>query len=109
MYHLDRAIGPNGPSIFEVITLGSVPPMFRKMTTDIVRGDVLRDQWGRTVFLYQDEQLWKQRLAVKPGRYSYVVILDGAGTVRWIGSGPYSEAKMAELKAALGAVHTAAE
>jgi hypothetical protein len=57
----------------------------------------------RTIVLYRDEQLWKQRLAVKDESRAYLVLLDPSGTIRWINSGAFSDARYGVLKTKLAA------
>lgn len=54
--------------------------------------------------LYRDEQLWKQRLAVKDESRAYVVVLDRSGIIRWMNSGAFSEVTYESLKNALPAL-----
>jgi hypothetical protein len=48
--------------------------------------------------LYQDEKLWKLRLAVSDSNRAYVVLLAADGHLRWSNSGAYSDSEYARLK-----------
>jgi predicted transcriptional regulator len=58
----------------------------------------------RTIVLYRDEQLWKQRLEVKDESRAYVVLLDRSGTIRWMNSGAFSDSTYGILKAKVSAL-----
>jgi hypothetical protein len=59
---------------------------------------------NRTIMLYKDDQLWRQRLGVKDESRAYVVLLDRIGIIRWMNSGAFSDSTYGMLKAGLAAL-----
>ncbi len=52
----------------------------------------------RTIVLYQDEKLWKTRLAVSDNNRAYVVLLAPDGQLRWSNAAAYTASEYARLK-----------
>jgi hypothetical protein len=52
----------------------------------------------RTIVSYQNEDLWKQRLAVANDSHAYVLLLGPDGHMRWRNSGAFSDGEYTELK-----------
>jgi hypothetical protein len=89
---------PNAVNAYTIILLEAVPKLFRgKALSGIKSGMPLFIQ-DRTIVLYHDEDLWKQRLAVYDDSRAYVVLLDLGGHIRWNNSGAFSESEYARLK-----------
>jgi hypothetical protein len=86
---------------YRVIVLESVPRLFRGMAVAGIKSSMPRTLWDRTVLMYKDEAVWKQRLAVANDKHAYLLLIDGEGRVRWTGSQPFSERAFTELKEAL--------
>ncbi len=47
---------------------------------------------------YQNEELWKRRLAVDDDSHAYVLLLGPDGPMRWRNSAAFSDAEYTELK-----------
>ena len=100
---LGKELGSASPvNVFRVIELESAPRLFRGMATSGIKSGLPKPLWEKTLVLYKDEDLWKQRLAVVSDKHSYLVVLDAAGRVQWMSAGAFHEAGFAELKKALG-------
>jgi hypothetical protein len=82
---------------FRVIVLESVPRLVRGMAVSGIRSGIPAAQRDHTLLVYKDEASWKKRLGVTNDKYSYVVLLDGTGRIRWIGAGPFTDATYAQL------------
>jgi hypothetical protein len=91
-------------SNYRIIVLDSVPKLFRGMAVSGIKSGIPQALWDTTMLLYKDGAQWKERLGVTGDGYSYVVLLDGAGRVRWMGAGPFSDSKYREVKEALSKV-----
>jgi hypothetical protein len=97
-----KDLGRHSPVVnYRVIMLESVPKPFRGMALSGIRSGLPPEFWDKTMLLYQDEALWKKRLSVITDEHSYVVLLDGEGRVRWVSSGPFTDANYAQLKETL--------
>jgi hypothetical protein len=86
-------------SINTIILLESVPKLFRGMALSGIKkamtSSIMQD---RTVVLYQDEALWKHRLAVTDDNRAYLVLLGSDGHIRWNNSAAFSDGAYAQLK-----------
>jgi hypothetical protein len=87
--------------VFQVIELESAPRLVRGMATAGIRSATPRPQWEHTILLYKQEADWKSRLGVSADKDAYIVLADGNGHVRWIGSGPFTNESYAPLKEAI--------
>jgi hypothetical protein len=94
---LSRDFPGNVPS-FTIIVLESVPKLFRGMALSGIKSNMPIAMQDRTVVLYRDETLWKQRLAVSEDSRAYVVLLDSGGRIQWKSEGAFTEAAYAQLK-----------
>jgi ATP10 protein len=98
--HLSRDF-PNVPS-YTVIELEAVPKLFRRMVLSGIKSSMPVPIQDRAIVLYQDESLWKQRLAVSDDSRAYVVLLEPDGHIRWSSSGKFAELEYAGLRNVLG-------
>ena len=89
---------PQDVPIYSVIMLESVPKLFRSMVVSGIQDNMPLPMQDRTIVLYRDEKLWKQRLAVTDDRHAYVVLLGPGGRIRWSNSGAASDAQSMRLK-----------
>jgi hypothetical protein len=95
---------PDTISAYGVIQLESAPKIFRRFAISGIESSMPVSVQDRTIVLYHDEQLWKQRLGVKDESRAYVVLLDRSGIIRWMNSGAFSEVTYGRLKNALPAL-----
>lgn len=91
-------------SAYGVIQLESAPKIFRGLAISGIKSSMPVSVQNRTIVLYRDEQLWRQRLAVKDESRAYVVLLDRSGTICWMNSGAFSDNTYGILKAKLAAL-----
>ena len=78
-------IAKEPPSSFtegQIVVLESVPRLFRAFAVSAIRDGMPRPLQDRTVILFQDESLWKRRLAVSDETRSYVLALSREGRIR---------------------------
>jgi hypothetical protein len=94
---------PDNVSAYGVIQLESAPKIFRRLAIAGIKSSMPESVQNRTIVLYRDEQLWRQRLAVKDESRAYVVLLDRSGAIRWMNSGDFSVSTYGMLKAKLAA------
>jgi hypothetical protein len=97
----DRPLVP----IYTVIFLQSVPHLFRSMALAGIRSGMSPSMRSRTLILYQDENLWKQRLGVGNESNASLILLNPDSHIAWISSGPWSEALYQSLIKGLDRTH----
>jgi hypothetical protein len=98
--HLSRDF-PNTIPIYTVILLESAPKLFRGMAVSGIRSSMPPSLQDRTIVLYRDEKLWKQRLAVADDSRAYVLLLEPSGHISWTNSSAFSDAAYASLRSRL--------
>jgi hypothetical protein len=94
---LSRDFPGDVPS-FTIIVLESVPKLFRGMALSGIKGSMPIAMQDRTVVLYRDETLWKQRLAFSEDSRAYVILLGPDGRIAWKSEGAFTEAAYMKLK-----------
>ena len=92
---------PDEVSAYGVIQLESAPKLFRRLAISGIKSSMPVSVQNRTIELYRDEQLWRQRLEVKDESRAYVVLLDRSGIIRWISACAFSDRTYGLLKANL--------
>jgi hypothetical protein len=78
-------------AIYTVIFLESVPRLFRPAAISGIRNGIPLAMQDRTILLYQDEGLWKQRLQVTDESHASVILLGSKGHIQWMTSGPFAD------------------
>jgi hypothetical protein len=94
---------PDTVSAYGVIQLESAPKLLRRLAISGIKSSMSVPVQNRTIVLYRDDQLWKQRLGVKDESRAYAVLLDRSGTICWMNSGAFSQDTYGSLRAKLGA------
>ena len=94
---LSRDFPKDVPS-YTIIMLESVPKLFRGMALSGIKGSMPIAVQDRTLVLYRDETLWKQRLACSEDSRAYVLLLGPDGRIAWRSEGAFTEAAYAQLK-----------
>jgi ATP10 protein len=89
---------PNSVPAYGIILLESAPKIFRGLAVSGIQSTMPRSVQDRTIVLYRDEELWKQRLAVRDTKRAYVLLLGPSGNVCWVNSGAFSDSAYALLK-----------
>ncbi|MGC1870206.1 MAG: hypothetical protein WA700_04540 [Acidobacteriaceae bacterium] len=95
---------PETVSAYGVIQLESAPKIFRRLAISGIKSSMPVSVQDRTIVLYRDEQLWRQRLAVNDESRAYVILLDQSGTIRWVNSAVFSDRTYGMLKVKLAAL-----
>lgn len=85
-------------TIHTVIFLESVPRLFRAMAVSGIRSGMPLAMQDRTILMYGDEALWKQRFQITDEGRAFVMLLGAGGHIRWLGSGPFAETPYLELR-----------
>jgi hypothetical protein len=80
-----------GLAIYTVIFLESVPRLFRPAAISGIRGGMPLAMQDRTMLMYRDENLWKQRLQVTDESHASLILLGPKGHIQWITSGPFAD------------------
>lgn len=83
---------------YAIIDLESSPRLFRGAAVAGIRTSMPRAVQDRTIVLYKDEALWKERLAVGDASRAYVILLGPGGHLRWRNSSAMSATEFARLK-----------
>jgi hypothetical protein len=98
--HLAKGFSTALPS-YDVIVMESVPKLFRGVAISGIRSSMPPSMQDQTIVVYQDEKLWKLRLAVFDNSRAYVVLLGPDGRLRWSNTGAYTDAEYARMKNAI--------
>lgn len=94
---LSRDFPKDVPS-YTIIVLESVPKLFRGMALSGIKGSMPIPMQDRTIVLYRDETLWKQRLAFSEDGHAYVILLGPDGRMTWRSEGTFTEGAYARMK-----------
>lgn len=95
--HLSRDFPQAVPS-YTVIVLESVPKLVRGMALSGIKGSMPPPMQDRTIVLYRDEALWKQRLAFSDDSRAYLILLGPDGRMLWSSDGQFTDSDYARLK-----------
>jgi hypothetical protein len=89
---------PKDVPSFTIIMLESVPKLFRGMALSGIKGSMPIAMQDRTLVLYHDDTLWKQRLAFSVDNHAYVLLLGPDGRIAWKSEGAFTEAAYMQLR-----------
>ncbi len=84
-------------TIYTAIFLESVPSLFRPMAISAIRNGMPHSMQDRTIVLYRDENIWKQRLQVNSISCAGVILLGPDGHINWTTPGPFTDGLYQEL------------
>ena len=97
--HLFKDYGSNRlVAVSTVIMLEAVPRLLRGIIVSELKSNLPPSMRDTTIVSYQNEDVWKQRLAVADESHAYVLVLGPDGHLRWRNSGAFNEAQYTELK-----------
>jgi len=97
--HLDKDYGSNRlVAGSTVIMLEAAPRLLRGIIVSALKSNMPPSMRDRTIVSYQNEELWKRRLAVADDSHAYVLLLGPDGHMRWRNSAAFSDAEYTELK-----------
>ena len=94
---LSRDFPKDVPS-YTIILLESVPKLFRGLAVSSIKGSMPVPIQDRTIILYSDEKLWKQRVAFSEASRAYVILLGPDGRIRWSSKEAFTEPSYAQMK-----------
>jgi hypothetical protein len=94
---LSRDFPKDVPS-YTLILLESVPKLFRGLAVSSIKSSMPVPTQDRTVVLYSDEKLWKQRVAFSEDSRAYVILLGPDGRIRWTNQAAFTQPSYAEMK-----------
>lgn len=86
---------------YGILELQSVPRLFRGVVLAGIRSSTSPSVQDRTILLFQNEDVWRARLAVSDASRAYVLLLGPDGRILWTNSGAFSDAEYARLKSVL--------
>jgi hypothetical protein len=86
-----------GLAIYTIIFLESVPGLFRGMAVSGIKAGMPSAMQARTLLLYRDEDLWKNRLQSTNEGQACLTLIRPSGQIEWMTSGPLSDAAYAEF------------
>ncbi len=89
---------PHAVHAYGIILLESAPKVFRGLAISGIKSSMPVSVQDRTLVMFRDEEVWKQRLAVTDVSRAYVLLLGPSGNIRWMNSGAFSDAMYARLK-----------
>ncbi len=95
-------VNDSGVEYYELADFQGVPSFVLHMILHGIRRKVPKDEWPHFVLLYSDEGAWKKLVSYAAPEDAYVVVADASGHVQWQAHGALTDAKYAELQAALG-------
>jgi hypothetical protein len=90
---------------FTVMMLESVPRILRGVIVSGIKKQMPPALHDRSIVVFRNEAIWKQRLAASDDRRAYVLLIDGQAHICWMNSGPFSDSAFALLKDAVSRVH----
>ncbi|MDP8980648.1 MAG: mitochondrial ATPase complex subunit ATP10 [Acidobacteriota bacterium] len=93
--------GLRGITSFTLMMLESVPRILRGMVSSSIRKQVPPAMYDRFTLIFRDEEMWKQRLAAFDDRHAYVLLINDAARICWMGSGRFSDLAFQQLKEAV--------
>ena len=87
--------------MWRVLVLEGVPRLLRSLVTASIKRGIPQPMHGRTLKLYRDSRSWKERLGLRSVDSPCVVLIDAAGTVRWLRAAVVSRPLLTELQEAV--------
>lgn len=91
--------------IYTVIFLESLPGLFRAMAISGIKDEMPGALQDRTILLYRDEALWRQRLQLANERDAGVILLGATGRVQWMTSEPFGDALYSKFSKSIRALN----
>lgn len=92
-------------AIYTVIFLESVPGLFRSVAVAGIKESMPSALQDRTILLYRDENLWKERLQVVNERRACVMLLGPTRRIQWMTLGPFADALYGEFTISIRAMN----
>ena len=95
--HLAKDFSNSVPA-YSIIVLGSVPRLLRGMIVSDIKKGMPASRQDQNIVLYQDEKIWKLRLAVSDDHRAYVLLITPDSRIRWSSPSAFNDAEYARLK-----------
>ncbi|MGA3372329.1 MAG: hypothetical protein ABSC48_11285 [Terracidiphilus sp.] len=93
-----RDFGSNrSVALSSVIMLESAPRFIRGFIVSGIRKDMPASLQSGAIVSYENEKLWKQRLAVTDDKHAYVLLLGRDSRIRWMNPGGFGDADYRKL------------
>ena len=83
---------------YQLPMLEQVPRFIRGIVTDGIRKPLSSEQRTRFIPVFQDEAAWKRLAHFAGADDAYVLLIDGAGHVRWQTAGAFEKATYEDLR-----------
>ena len=91
-----------GARCYDVRMVEGIPRLFRGFAEGGMRKGYPAALLDQVLLVYQENDLWKQRLGAADENTAYVVVLDASGRVSGLQRGAFSEGALSEVLAGLG-------
>ena len=100
-----RKVHGDTPSItsYEVPVMGGMARIARPMIDNGMRRGTPAALHENVITVWQEAGEWKKRMAMRDPDAAYCALIDGAGVIRWLHAGPFSDEAWATLERALAA------
>ena len=85
-------------TFFEVPVIGGMARMGRWFIDSGMRRGTPKALHEHVITVYGDSGTWKRRFGLKDDRAAVLVVLDQAGTIRWLHEGMFDEARAADVE-----------
>jgi hypothetical protein len=89
---------PSDLPIYTLMNLESAPRIFRSLALSEIKSGMPQPMQDRAFVLYQDEKLWRRRLAVTKDDRAFVLLLTPDGHIFWRNQAAFTEAEYLRLK-----------
>lgn len=86
---------------WSIAVLQDVPRLVRGMAVHGIKGSVPKEEYGRFVVVYKGEKELKDAAGFSAPDDAYLMIVDGAGGIRWRFHGAVSDAAVEQLRSEL--------
>lgn len=103
---LDATSASSDVNVLILAELESVPRLLRGAVSYTIKRGVPPSLRDHMLILVRDEATWRQQLAVTSSARSYAVLVDTAGAVRWMSTGPCNDDQLAQARGAIAASRT---
>ena len=84
---------------YEVPLIGGMGRLARWFIDGGMRRGTPKERYENVITVYGGVDAWKQRVGYKQPKDAYLILIDRQGTIRWLHTGPFNEARFADLLA----------
>ena len=98
--HFDKEFKKSdGITFFEVPMIGGLARLGKWFIDSGMRKGTPKEKHENVITVYGGVEPWKKRVEYKDPKAAYLILIDRQGIVRWLHSGPFEEARFADLVA----------